>query len=148
MNKYLIDWRIFIEQRLPYVLRKPLHFAWVRSLIAPFISLHDVFITAAAMFRIKAKITPQVRILRGALNDAFDAVERRIIIVDGVQEPFLFIYNASENKPLFLKKFLTSSSVASFEVHIPTAIVSQKDVIYFFVKTHKLAGVKFKIVVV
>jgi hypothetical protein len=148
MNKYLIDWRIFIEQRLPYVLRKPLHFAWIQSLIAPFIALHDGFKTAAAMFRIKATITPQVRILRGALNDAFDAVERRIIIVDGVQEPFLFIYNGSENKPLFLKKYLTSSSVASFEVHIPAALLSQKDVINFFVKTHKLAGVKFKIVVV
>lgn len=147
MNKYLVDWKIFVVQRLPYVLRKPLHLAWLKSLITPFVNLHNDFLSATAAFRIKAKITPQVRILRGALNDAFDVVERRIKIVDGSQEAYLFIYNASESKPLYLPKYITGAAAASFTVVIPVDLAGMVDVIYSFVKTYKLAGVKFKIVV-
>jgi hypothetical protein len=146
MSKYLIDWKIFVVQRLPYVLRKPLHLAWLNSLVAPFVTLHNGFLNAIATYRIKAKITPQVRILRGALNDAFDSVERRITIVDGGQDAYLFIYNVVESKPLYLPKYITGASAASFMVKIPIDIVGQIDVIYSFVKTYKLAGVKFKIV--
>jgi hypothetical protein len=129
------------------VLRKSLHLAWLNSLVAPFVTLHNGFLSAIDTYRIKAKITPQVRILRGALNDAFDGVERRIKIVDGSQDAYLFIYNANESKPLYLPKYITGAAAASFTVIIPLDLAGIVDVIYSFVKTYKLAGVKFKIVV-
>lgn len=147
MNKYVIDWAIYIVQRLPYVLRKPLHFAWLKALVTPLMNLHNDFLSVAAMFRVKAKITPQVRILRGALNDAFDVVERRIKIVEGSQDAYLFIYNANESKPLYLPKYITGAAAASFTVMVPLDLAGVVDVVYSFVKTYKLAGVKFKIVV-
>jgi hypothetical protein len=145
---YFIDWTIFITQRLPYVLRKPLQIAWIKALIAPLIIIYNAFTSAVVEFRIRAKITPQVRILRGALNSYFDATERRITIEDGTGEANLFIFNVSENKPVYLPKFITGANSVYFIVKIPSVLAAREGEIFAFLKTYKLVGTRFKIVII
>lgn len=87
-------------------------------------------------------ITPQVRILRYYLNEYFDPSERRFDIVDTGNDRPLFVYLASENKPVYLPAFTVLSDY-DFRVIVPKELQGQEAQIRAFLNTYKLAGKRY-----
>lgn len=143
MSKYEIDFSVFVTQRLPFVLRKPKHIGWLLALINPLKNLHTSFKILIAQWRKHAQITPSRRILRGALNDAFDPIERRITITDGGTDAYLYIFNVSEEKPVSLPIFIQGTSAVSFKVGVPSNLSNKVVLIRQFVNRYKLPVLQF-----
>lgn len=139
-----IDWDIFIEERLPNAVRKPILFAWFHALLGPVKSLHTAFLTFKGTTERHVSITPQVCFLRYWLNELFDTAERRFEINDYTNSVPIRIYGQAENKPLYLPKFL-SGKAYDFEVLAPCEASGQKVQIKGFLDKYKLAGKRYKL---
>jgi hypothetical protein len=146
MNKYTLDFVVFVTQRLPQVLRQTRMIVWLLSLLAPIKWLYNQFKMASQAFLQQAQITPQRRILRGALNNQFDPLLRRIEINDGGTSPNLYIFNELEKKPVYLPQFIQGTAGASFTVVIPASLSGQIALIRQFVNRYKLPVLQFTIV--
>jgi hypothetical protein len=129
---------------LPSPIRKFRLFAYIRALCTPLKQLHTQFILLKNSAYFDLKYNGQVCFLRGCLNDVFDPTLRRILIEDGIEEGFVYIFLESENQPFYLPSFLTGSE-ADFVVLVPSEYANQIDVITAFVQKFKLYSKSFKI---
>ena len=131
--------------------------SWIAIIKSPVILLYQDFLRFRNAKNYELKITPQVCYMQKLLNDRFDFINRRIIIVDGLDKPPTFIYKVAEIKPVFiylnsqsLPHFIYTSGESSdihddFIIQIPMVINFDAAEMISLTKVFKLAGAKFKI---
>ena len=141
---YNIDWAIFIRDRIFAVTRQVLSQAWLLVLISPIISIYNELLSYQIRVNRRIKITGQVRILRHWLNELYDPEERRFYIVDVTSTQPLFIFLASENRPVYLPAY-TIVSELDFTVIAPEEVSGRIAEIKAFIDTYKLVSKRYTI---
>lgn len=142
---YSVNWNKLIRRSIPYPLRKDKLLAYVRALITPLFLTFDAFSRFRDRVELELAITGQVRILRYHLNNSFDPADRRIRIEDDVAVQQVYVFLESENRPLYLPKFLSGSSV-DFVVYLPVALQSLEASIRAFLDKYKLVTKRYRII--
>lgn len=95
-----IDFATFILQLLPSFLRRIRWHRWLLALTVPSQDLHAKFLQYRASTNYKLEHTPQVFSMENVLNDAFDPIQRRIYIQDGIYRSPVRFYDRSLNSPV------------------------------------------------
>jgi hypothetical protein len=114
---------------LPTMLRKPVLYSFVRSMLSGVVSTYYQWQLFRNENLYKLRHTGQVCYLRKVLNDKLDPTLRRIIITDGQRFKRQYIYTRAENKPNYLgKMYLRPSSDyqdsgVDFNVFAPLSLV-------------------------
>lgn len=156
---YDIDYSKFRQRLLPSFLRLPKWLAWVKCMTYPAVVIYQDFLRFRAAKNYQLLITPQVCYLERLLNDRFDSVERRIVIIDGEDKPPVFLFTEEEDKPVYLfteeeedeePTFIYTEGEAGtitddFIIKVPSDIVFEQSEMRSLVKAYKLAGTKFSI---
>lgn len=124
----------------------------VQVFIAGVRSIHVMFLSMRNDHKIDLNITPQVFSIRKALNDYFDAGERRIRIEDGDIYERTFIFTSGEQRPLFLggKTIYTAQELKTgtgFVVIVPEVLNNNGETarLRAMLNKYKLAGTKYTI---
>jgi len=86
---------------LPIRRRKATFLHWLFCLVEPLIQLHGQFMQFRDRTNYKLSHTPQVFSIENVLNDAFDRVQRRIYIEDGIYTFPVYFYDRADDKPVF-----------------------------------------------
>lgn len=102
MRLFNVDFSILVRTLVPVSLRNAVQLAWLNALVSPVQWLYTQFTGNRLNNLYRLSHNGQVCYLEAALNDLFDPVARRLVIVDGPFEDPLFVYLAPENKPLWL----------------------------------------------
>ena len=134
-NTYIVDIQRLGRDLVPVEARKAWVLAFVRILVIPFAVVLGNIIRLRNNSLYELSITPQVYSLEKYLNDRYDYSLRRIYITDGVQRMQLFIYNRSEDQPLYVnertgfKKYIrsrieNSNQLNEFIVKVPAIQMS------------------------
>jgi hypothetical protein len=156
-NIYQVTWNKLVTWFIPQALRKTKLLCFVQALVAPVNDLHTRFLYYRQTTIYSLGISPQVCYLQKALNDRYDLVLRRIIIVDGVEYDALPLFRKVENKPVRLYRrsesiplvLYTKSETALFSVDfivkVPVDISFDQTEMTAFVTSYKLASKVFKI---
>ncbi|SDC52234.1 hypothetical protein [Williamwhitmania taraxaci] len=172
---YEVDFKRLVVLLLPTFLRKPLLYALLKAMARPVVSTHTAFMAARRQALYKANHTGQVCYLRGCLNDAFDAEQRRLYISDaeslgwcilykketfppeGKGKPIILTVGAKQSKTLvfadgkgarFVSKQGSVGAVgADFAVMVPMALRGRIDEsrIVSLVNFYKLASKRYMI---
>jgi len=141
----------------PIFLRNPILVAWLGIIISPVVYVYQDLLLFRTQKLYELAITPQVVYLQKLLNDRYDYVERRITIVDAIdQEPIYFfkrtelkpvtIYNMGENEPVYVyTRGEVSSMKNDFIVKVPIDVVFNFNEMTSLVQTYKLPSKQFKI---
>jgi hypothetical protein len=149
---YNIDYKKLVILMLPTFLRKPVIVAYLQSLIAPIVTIHDLWKEKRIIDWYKLDHTGQVCKLRKVLNDALDPSERRIYIGDGNSFPRKYIYTRAENKPTFLGKIYVYQNAeyigtgSDFIVYVPQEIIDTEiNKLNALIIFYKLASKRYQI---
>lgn len=135
----------------PDILLKPRLMALLQVLSYPIEGIYQAFNRYRLAKRYQLKISPQVCYLEMMLNDRYDFVQRRIRIEDSLDKPPLYLFQSSENKPVFLgTQYLFTNGEAGdikddFVVKVPMDINFENAEMLSLLKNFKLASVKPKI---
>ena len=144
----------------PGLLTKAKLLAWLGIMVAPVQFLYQDLLRFRTQKLYELAITPQVCYLQKMLNDRYDYVQRRIVIVDAMEQDPVYIFRTSENKPQFFYRrsenqpvyFFTRGESGAlrndFVIQVPAAIVFPSAEMRSLVQTYKLAGKKFAIQIV
>jgi len=100
-NIYIVDYNALIRQLLPSILRKLKLIAFIKSLIAPIITLYSDFIVFKDQAIYKSEHNGSVTLLQKALNDAFDPTNRGIYINNALLLDSEHYYDESNGDPLY-----------------------------------------------
>ena len=116
---------------VPTFLRQPKQLAWLGALAFPWVILHGQFMQYRTQALRQIQTTPQVWALEKLLNDAYDYVQRRIYISDGVYSSTICFFEKESNRPVrfyedqpvyFSENHQADSSV-DFVVHLPQRLL-------------------------
>jgi hypothetical protein len=154
---YDIDYDKLRQWLLPARVRKVRILAFLKVMISGVEFLYQNFLRFRTAKLYQLMITPQVCYLERMLNDRFDFVLRRIVIVDAQDKPPFYIFQDAEVKPKYIRN--TAEAVPrwiytegesgvlrdDFVILVPTALVFEEAEMRSLVKVYKLAGIKFKI---
>lgn len=113
--------------------RSPEFIAFLFSFIRPLLDVYNMFLSSRKQNLIRIKFNYQVCSLEYRLNDAFDSIERRIMIVDSEQFDDVFLYTKAEDdqyhsktkwlygdeNPIFLRTHAELYTEYDFIVQIP-----------------------------
>nr|BFF39082.1 hypothetical protein BACY1_08870 [Tenacibaculum mesophilum] len=149
---YQIDFYKWAVLLLITRLRKPKMIAFVKSLVAPIVNLHQEFLQKQAADEFILNHNGQVCYLRKALNDLFDNSLRRIRIDDGNQFKRQYIYTRAEQKPVFLGKMYLkdrsdyADTGVDFIVYVPNELLSNKIELENWINKFKKGVKRYKIV--
>lgn len=150
-NIYNINYGRLVVWLLPNALRKTRLIAYIEALIKPVTSAYLAFRHYRNARLYELAITPQVCYLEKMLNDRYDPLQRRICIVDSVDQDPQHIYLAAENKPVYLgvKTIYTMGETSilypfDFFVQVPVVLQGTFQVpeMLQLVNTYKLAGMR------
>ena len=144
---------------MPYFLVKPIHYAWLQTLLVPMKNRYAAFLTYRQQQLADATIDSSVNRLTKALWDKFDSTESIYILQndDYQDEPFIYLesdgatpaydYLESENHIPQEFDYLEGelNSNVNFIIRIPVAIEGQYELIYAFVKRYVYSGITFTI---
>jgi len=97
-----VDFEKLITWLLPPLLRQTIVFAWMRALCAPVVSMYNAFMTARTQHLYQLNHDSRVFSMQAVFNDAFDNVERRIYITDGLNKDRLYIFTREADLPVWL----------------------------------------------
>lgn len=155
------DFDEVIEFNLPIHLRQFKILAYLKFISTPFKRLLNEFYEFTNKVKYEVSFNGQVIYLEHILNDTFDNVNRGIYITDADQEDqvFLFnqaeqnektyLYNISESGPeTYLYNQSESLSWPNFIVNVPSGVTYDENQMKALINKYKLAGKKYKIVVV
>jgi len=151
---YNVDWNKLVLWLLPTFLRKPKIYALLTSAIWPIKQLHDDWLVFREENLYRLAHNGQTCYFRGALNDAFDNIDRRITIENGLAISPNFVYKVEENKHLYLGLqpiYLYSSADSrdggvDFIVKVPGQIIrEQSDRLIAEIEYYRQAGKRYKI---
>lgn len=149
-----IDFSKLIAICLPAFLRKPIFFAWLKTLCVPVIQIYNEFLKKRDADLYTIRHDSRVFSIEAVLNDRFDYDERRIYITDGFTKDRVYIYTPTEVKPLYLGVTYLynpedyADTGVDFIVWVPNPItLSDQDLIELNaqVKKYKLGGKRFKV---
>jgi hypothetical protein len=143
--KYDFNISKWILWLLPSVLRKPKQIAWLNALLQPIGYIHTRFYSFKQRVDIELRVSPQVRILRGYLNERFDKDYNRIDIVDTGQISQTYIFLESENAPLYLPVFLSIGDNYDFIVRLPVDLIAYETGIKAILNKFKLPSKRYDI---
>tara|TARA_R100001369_G_C3292743_1_gene164213 strand:- start:638 stop:1156 length:519 start_codon:yes stop_codon:yes gene_type:complete len=131
---YTVDFNKFVKQLLITFLRKAKTLALVRAVIKPLITGYTVFETFKTRQIYITGHNAQITLFQQALNDGFDATQRRIYIANAVIEDTEHYYDPEYGEPLFFyddgdgdpQYFLDRSTFnqtgGNFSVNVPVAM--------------------------
>jgi len=149
---YDVDFDKLGNERIASFLRRPILLAFLNIVVIQVTNLHYNWKQKRLTDWYKLNHTGQVCLLRKVLNDALDAVDRRIYIEDGNSFPRKYIYTGAENKPVFLgKMFIYRNSEylntgADFIVFAPQEIIDNKiNELNALIIFYKLASKRYQI---
>lgn len=97
-----VDFDKLVLWLLPDFIRKPVLYAWVRSLCYPVVKQYEEFSQNRVNNLYKLNHTSQVFSITKVLNDRFDKNERRIYITDGFTKERIYLHTNAEYKPKYL----------------------------------------------
>lgn len=149
---YQIDFYKWAVLLLITRLRKPKMIAFVKSLVAPIVNLHQAFLKKQASDEFILNHNGQVCYLRKALNDLFDNNLRRIRIGDGNQFERQYIYTRAEQKPVYLGKMYLkdrsdyADTGVDFIVYVPNELLSDEIELENWINKFKKGVKRYKIV--
>jgi hypothetical protein len=150
---YKVDFDKLILLLLPTFLRKPVLFGYLKVLISPIASLHYRWSRMRDENLKKLSYNCQRCYFRGALNDKFDPVLRRITFDDtlGLQQDY--IYTQAENLEVYLgtmwleQDFNYAGSTVDYLVMVPRDIMNAKlNEIVALIEFYNLAGKQYQII--
>lgn len=150
-NIYDITYQKLRAWVMPNLVRKPRLTALLQVLCFPIEKVYQAFNRYRNAKQYQLKISPQVCYLEMMLNDRYDFVLRRIRIEDSLDKPPLYLFQNSENKPVFLgTQYLFTNGEAGdikddFVVKVPIDIIFENAEMLSLLKNYKLASMKPKI---
>jgi hypothetical protein len=150
---YKIDFDKLVLLLLPTFLRKPLLFGYLKALISPIASLHYRWSKMREENLKKLSYNCQRCYFRGALNDQFDPVLRRITFDDTLSLQQDYIYTQAENLDVYLgtmwleQDFNYAGSTVDYLVMVPRDIMNTKlNEIVALIEFYNLAGKQYQII--
>lgn len=159
MKNYSFDIGKMIRRLMPYFLFKPIHYAWLQTLLVTTTNRYADFVIYMQQQRANATINSSVNRLTQALRDNFDVTRSIYLVQNQAFQDEAYIYLESDGATPaydYLEidehqpdeyDFLDAeyNSNYNFIVRIPVALVDQTSVIYAFVKKYVFAGITFTI---
>lgn len=153
---YKIDFDKLVLLLLPTFLRKPVLFGYLKAMIEPVANLHYKWsLTVRDANLKKLKYNCQRCYLRGALNDNYDNVERRITIGDTLNLEQDYLYTPAENLDVYLgtmyleQDFNYAGTVVDYIVNVPAAVLNEKiNDIRALIEFYNLAGKQYQIIAI
>jgi len=149
----LFDINRLVVLLIPTFLRKRFNFALVRAMVQPVSTVMSLFEANRQANLYNLNHNGQVCKLRAVLNDAFDVEQRRIRIEDSERWDWTFVYQESEDKPLWLDTLLiasdafTSDAGTDFTVVVPASLGEAiRPQMISLVNYYKLAGKRYSII--
>jgi hypothetical protein len=155
---YDIDLVKLAGDMLPAVLRKHRLYNYLRIALHNLISVQKMFYRYRLAVLYDLMITPQVVYLEVLLNDTYDYSQRRIHIVDGKEQPAVYLYVDAEDKPVLLTTdnegdfipLYTDSEITGelsddFIIKIPIAIDFSATELRKLIDRKKLPGMRYSI---
>jgi len=144
---------------MPDFLFKPIHYAWLQTLLAPLNNLYAGFLTFRSQQLADATINSSVNRLTQALWDKYDPTKSIYLVQTDayISESFIYLesegatpsydYLESEDHEPFEFDYLDNefSTNYNFIVRIPIAMVASSAAIYAFVKPYVFSGISFTI---
>lgn len=150
---YKVDYDKLILLLLPTFLRKPVLFGYLKALISPIASLHYRWSKMREENLKKLSYNCQRCYFRGALNDKFDPVLRRITFDDTLSLQQDYIYTPAENLDVYLgtmwleQDFNYAGSTVDYLVLVPRDIMNAKlNEIVALIEFYNLAGKQYQII--
>lgn len=150
---YKIDFDKLVLLLLPTFLRKPVLFGYLKALISPIASLHYRWSKMRDENLKKLSYNCQRCYFRGALNDKFDPVLRRITFDDTLSLQQDYIYTPAENLDVYLgtmwleQDFNYAGSTVDYLVLVPRDIMNAKlNEIVALIEFYNLAGKQYQII--
>lgn len=125
---FQINYYTLAIQLMPINWRKPIHMAFVKVLVSPFVMLLNQLNKFRNDTIYKLQHDSRIGKIEKVLNDNFDVVERRITIIEGQRKNQNYSYYRTENKEPLETPFITysieelSEFSADFEICIPIAV--------------------------
>jgi hypothetical protein len=150
---YKVDFDKLTLLLLPTFLRKPVLFGYLKALISPIASLHYRWSKMRDENLKKLSYNCQRCYFRGALNDKFDPVLRRITFDDTLSLQQDYIYTQTENLDVYLgtmwleQDFNYAGSTVDYLVMVPRDIMNAKlNEIVALIEFYNLAGKQYQII--
>lgn len=152
MALFDVDFTKVVKNTLPVRLRGAAMQAWLVALLAPVIYAYNLFRANRANNLYRLAHNSQVCYMQAVLNDKFDNVLRRIIIVDaGYRDPIYIyqsiedkdvgLYMGSENQPVYLYTAgEIGAGVYDFIVQVPATISFQTPQMRAVIDTYRLVS--------
>jgi hypothetical protein len=128
-NAFNIDFKTLAIQLMPVKWRKPIHIAFVKVLVSPFVLLLENLQKSRAENIYKLQHDGRIGKLEKVLNDTFDKIERRIVIQDGERKSQVHCYYQEESYQQLELPYTAyypsevAEFSADFEVCIPVGLI-------------------------
>ncbi|MDX6187997.1 hypothetical protein SGQ83_01430 [Flavobacterium sp. Fl-318] len=150
---YKIDYDKLALLLLPTFLRRPILFAYIRSLIAPIATLYYQWAQMRSENIRTLSYNGQKCYLRKALNDKFGNSSGRITISDTAQVSQDYLFTKNELQDVFLgvvhleQDFNYIDGYVDFLVNVPEPILSERrNEITAMIDFYVLAGKSYKLI--
>jgi len=142
---------------MPPFLKKDAHLAWIECLLEPLATLNSDLLIWVNEKQIELEYTGQTLLLEKMLNDKFDPIDRRIVVVHQSETresdylrseatPGDFDYLISEAETARFMEYRSERSavvIDGFDVRIPTEYTAQDDQIRGKILNFKVAAVNY-----
>ena len=156
---YLLNFKSLVRWLVP----QEIHFndllAFLDACVKEIKVAYNKFLLQRDSFIYYLTITPQVCYLEKLLNNRYDYFERRIYITDGQSFDAVYLYQKSEDKPIFVykktestapktylyKKSETGNDADDFVVNVPNTLVYSASELRALVDSFKLAGTVYSV---
>jgi len=160
MKTYSFDINKMIRWLMPYVLVKPVHYAWLQSLLVSVKNQFADFLTYRNQQLANATIDSSVNRLTQALWDTFDSTQSIYILhpEDFEDENFIYLqaeqeitgndYLVADNHTPVDYDYLVSeynTSIYRFLVMIPSSLGDKGPAIFAFVRRYVFFGLTFDV---
>ncbi len=160
MGFFNVDFNTLVWQNLPVRLRGNIQYAWLKCLVAPVKYVNGLFQSNRNNNLYILAHNSQLCFMEAALNDTFDNVGRGIFISDPTYYDPVYLYEALENKPVYLDlvseigthiipppdpvplytEAETSLFADCFIVNVPVAVIFDTDRMKALIDFYRLPG--------
>ncbi len=127
-NAFKVNYYTLAIQLMPTNWRKPIHMAFVKVMVSPFVLILRQFNSYRNETIYKLQHDSRIGSIEKVLNDQFDYFERRILIIEGQRLNHQYSYYSYENKEQLETPFYSyspeeiSEFSADYKICIPTAV--------------------------
>lgn len=158
MSFYDINWDLLVKRMLPTSKRSTWHLEWLDSVLNGVIVLYNDFQTFKSSTLTELSYNSQKLLFEKALNDNFDATEKRIYIdnsADDLEDSFCYAISEGEEDAYCYKlteepfsgrytyRIFEYVNPLDFTVFVPLALTSLTENIKALVNFYKLAGKRY-----